>query len=103
MISIYITCKNKKEAQKIGLHLIKKRLAACCNIIPQIESFYWWRKKIVKDREAVLILHTIKKNFGKIEREIKKLHSYSIPLISGFSVPKVNREYLNWLKKEAKI
>jgi len=78
MIFIYITCKNKKEAKKIGLFLIKKRLAGCCNIFP-IESIspvrnvvkdyqrtngkiltkkdgisnevYWWEGKIVKSEE----------------------------------------------------
>ena len=41
MIFIYIVCKNKEEAKKIGLYLVKQRLAACCNIFP-IESIYHW-------------------------------------------------------------
>lgn len=99
MIFVYIICKNKREAKKIGLSLVKKRLAACCNIFP-IESIYWWRNKIVKDKEVVLIVKTLKKNFGKIEREIKKLHSYTVPCILEILINKGNKEYLNWLKKE---
>jgi len=99
MIFIYITCKNKREAKKIGLALIKKRLVACCNIFP-IESIYWWQKRIVKDREAVLILKTLKKNFKKIEREVKRLHSYEVPCIATLNLGQVHSKYFQWLKKE---
>jgi periplasmic divalent cation tolerance protein len=82
---IYITCKNKAEAKKIAIFLVKKRLAACCNIFP-IESIYWWRSKIVKDKEVVLIVKTLKKNFKKIEKEVKRLHSYTVPCILEISI-----------------
>jgi periplasmic divalent cation tolerance protein len=101
MIVIYITCKNKAEAKKIGLYLVKKRLAACCNIFP-IESIYWWRGRIVKDREVVLIVKTLKKNFKKIEKEVKKLHSYTIPCIFSLNISQVYSKYLQWLKRETK-
>jgi len=101
MILIYITCPNKEEAKKIGLFLIKKRLAACCNIFP-IESIYWWQNKIVKDKEAVLIVKTLKKNFKKIEKEVKKLHSYTVPCILEIPIIKSSQDFLNWLEKEIK-
>ena len=101
MIFIYITCKNKNEANKIGLALIKKRLAACCNIFP-IESIYRWENKIVKDKEVVLIVKTLKKNFKKIEKETKKLHSYALPCILEIPITQGNKNFLNWLKYEVK-
>jgi len=101
MILIYITCPNKEEAKKIGLFLIKKRLAACCNIFP-IESIYWWQNKIVKDKEAVLIVKTLKKNFKKIEKEVKKLHSYTTPFIAEISISRVSQDIVKWLEKEIK-
>ncbi len=99
MILIYITCKDKKEAKKIGTFLIRKRLAVCCNIFP-IESIYLWKGKIVKDKEVVLIVKTLKENFNKIEKEVKKLHSYRVPCILEIPIKRVNKEYLNWLEKE---
>jgi len=101
MILIYIVCKNKREAKKIGLSLVKKRLAACCNIFP-IESIYWWQNKIVQDREVVLITKTLKKNFKKIEKEVKILHSYRVPCILEIPIKEGSFEYLNWLEKEIK-
>ena len=101
MIFIYITCKNKREAKRIGLFLVKKRLAACCNIFP-IESIYWWRNKIVKDKEVVLIAKTLKKNFRKIEKEVKRLHSYTVPCILEIPITQGSKDFLNWLEKEIK-
>ncbi|MDP2864129.1 MAG: divalent-cation tolerance protein CutA [bacterium] len=99
MIFIYITCKNKREAKRIGLFLVKKRLAACCNIFP-IESIYWWRNKIVKDEEVVLIAKTLKKNFRKIEKEVKRLHSYTVPCILEIPITQGSKDFLNWIEKE---
>ncbi len=99
MILIYITCKNKKEAKKIGLSLIKKRLAACCNVFP-IESLCWWQGKIAQGREAVLIVKTLKNNFKKVEKEVKRLHSYTAPCVLEIETKRGNQDYLRWLGRE---
>lgn len=101
MILIYIVCANKKEALKIGKHLVEKRFGACANIFP-IDSFYRWRGKLVKDKETVIIFKTIKKNFDKVAREVKKLHSYKVPAIFSLEVSKATNDYLKWLKKETR-
>ena len=101
MIFIYITCKDKKEAEKIGLDLVKKRFAACCNIFP-IKSIYRWENKIVNDKEVVLIVKTLKKNFKKIEKEVKRLHSYKVPCILEIPIARGNKDFLSWLEKEIK-
>lgn len=101
MIFIYIVCSNLKEATRIGKAIVKKRLAACANIFP-IQSFYWWQKKIVRDKEIVLILKSPKKNFSVIEKEVKKIHSYKVPCIVAWSMEKVSQPYLAWLMRETR-
>jgi periplasmic divalent cation tolerance protein len=99
MILIYITCKDREEAEKISKHLLEKKLIACANIFP-IESFYWWKGKIEEDQEVVIIAKSLKKKFEEVKREVKKVHSYEIPCILQIKVEKVNEEYLRWIKKE---
>lgn len=119
MILIYITCPNKKEAQKIGRTLIREHLAGCVNIFP-IESIYLWpssastsvkttedkkatedkKKKITEDKEIVLIAKTLKKNFKKVEERVKKIHSYKTPCILGIPVTNVSKDYLKWVEGE---
>lgn len=98
MALVYITCKDKKEAEKISMHLLRKRLIACANIFP-IKSMYWWNKKIVNDSENVLIAKTNNKNFKKAVNEIKRIHSYQIPCILKIDA-EANKEYERWADRE---
>ena len=100
MIFIYITNPNKRAARRIALHLLKKRLIACANIFP-IDSMYWWKNKIEKTKECVLIAKTSERNFEKIKNEVKTIHPYSVPCIVKINV-KANREFEKWLKKEVR-
>ncbi len=56
----YIVCKNKAEAKKIGKVLLQERLAACVNILDNMQSMYWWKGKIEEANETVLIAKTTK-------------------------------------------
>jgi periplasmic divalent cation tolerance protein len=101
MIFIYTTCKDKKEARKIGEVLVKEKLAACVNYFP-IDSIYKWQDKLVKDKEFALLIKAIKKNFKKIKKRIKELHSYEVTCIIGCSITRRSRDYFNWVKRQTK-
>jgi periplasmic divalent cation tolerance protein len=94
----YITCRDRKEAEKISAHLLKKRLIACANIFP-IRSMYRWEGKIAKGNESAIIAKTNSKNFKKVLGEVKKLHSYSIPCVLRIDAT-ANRDYGAWAEKE---
>ena len=98
MTLAYITCRDKKEAEKISRHLLKKRLIACSNMI-SIRSMFWWKKKIENANEMLIIAKTSGKNFGKLITETKKIHSYKVPCIVKID-SKASRDFENWAKKE---
>jgi len=100
MISVYITCKDEKQAVKISEHLLKKRLIACSNMFP-IRSMYWWKENITNDKEIVMLAKAPDKNYEKIKNEVKKLHSYDIPCILKFDI-EANKEYIEWVKEVTK-
>lgn len=100
MILVYVTCKDKKEAEKIGQHLLKKRLVACAKVTEKVRSRFWWKGKIDKANEILLILVSTEDKFNSIEKEILKLHSYEIPEIISIKVDKVHKPYLDWLMGE---
>ncbi|MEM5811289.1 MAG: divalent-cation tolerance protein CutA [Candidatus Aenigmatarchaeota archaeon] len=96
---IYITCKNYKEAEKIGKTLLEERLVACINIIKEIGSQYWWGGKIEKSKESLLLLKCPKNNLKKVVERVKELHSYSLPDISAIKIEKGLKEFLDWVNK----
>ena len=100
MILIYVVCKNKEEANKIGKLFVKKKLVACANTFP-IDSFYNWDNKFVEDKEFVLLLKTVSDNYKILEKKIKEIHSYDIPAIIKINV-EANSAYENWVIENTK-
>lgn len=97
IIFSYIVCKNKAEAKKIGKVLLQEKLTACVNILDNMNSMYWWKGKLVEDKETVLIAKTTKRLFPALSRKVKSIHSYEVPCILQIPVTGGNKEYVNWL------
>ena len=100
MILVYITCKDAREAEKIAMHLLRKRLIACANIFP-VRSMYWWNFRIAKENEVVLLAKSNEKKFNRVVSESKKIHTYKIPCIMKINA-KANKEYEKWANSELK-
>lgn len=100
MIIIYITCKDDKEADIIAQHLVQKRLIACANIFP-IRSIYRWKEDIAAEKEVALLAKSARKNYEKIKKEVKKMHSYKVPCIIKINA-EANKEYEKWINEEVK-
>jgi periplasmic divalent cation tolerance protein len=99
-ISVYITCKNLHEAKSVSMHLLDKRLVACCNIFP-VESMYWWEGDINFEKEFALVSKALKKNFKKILSEVKTVHSYKNPCIVSYDISEGSPDFLKWVKAES--
>lgn len=99
MISVYTTCKDKKEAKKIADILLKDRLIACANYFP-IESKYWWRGKLNSGKEYALLMKG-KGRVKKIIKVIEEAHSYEAPVIYVGKV-KTSKKTSKWIKKEVR-
>jgi periplasmic divalent cation tolerance protein len=100
---VYITTKDKKQARLIGKALVTEKIAACVNILDEVNSLYFWEGKLCDDTEAVLIAKTMDANLGKLVKRVKKLHSYSVPCIVALSVVGGNEDFLKWVKSETAI
>ena len=96
-IIVLITAADEKEARKIACRLIRGRLAACVNIIPNVNSFFWWQGKIDNAKEVLLIAKTKLSAFKKIITLVKRLHSYQVPEIIALPIIAGEKKYLEWL------
>ena len=96
-IVVFITAGSKEEARKISRGLLEEKLAACVNILPGLESHFWWQGKIDSAKEALLVIKTKKELFNKLAKKVKSLHSYSVPEIIALPIVTGNTEYLNWI------
>ena len=99
---VYITTSGKEESKKIGKTIVEERLAGCVNIIPAIESLYWWKGEIEEDNESVLIAKTKVSNIRNIIKRVKEIHSYENPAILSIPIIEGSKEYLDYLDAEIK-
>jgi len=99
IVFVYMTTSSDQEAKMIGKQLVEKRLAACVNILPQMESFYWWEGKVDNSNECVLIAKTTKARVQSLTAVVKALHSYDCPCVVTLPIDQGNPDYMNWLKE----
>jgi periplasmic divalent cation tolerance protein len=99
---VYVTTANQEEARRIGRLLVEKRLAACANIVPIVQSIYWWQGRIYDEEEALMFVKTTKERVEEVIAEVKKLHSYEVPAIDALDISAGNPDYLKWISEEVK-
>ncbi len=100
VVFVYITTSGIDEARRIGAMVVEKRLAACVNILPPIESIYRWKGKIENAAETVLIAKTRDELFEPLREAVMAVHSYSNPCIVALDVARGSASYLEWLVEE---
>jgi periplasmic divalent cation tolerance protein len=94
---VLTTAGSADEARKIATALVERRLAACVNIVPQIESVYRWQGKIETASEWLLVIKTVSGAFEGVRATITALHSYETPECIMFPVAEGDPDYLDWI------
>jgi periplasmic divalent cation tolerance protein len=98
-VIVFITGPSVSVIRKIGLKLVKERLAACVNVIPRVDSIFYWEGKLCSEREALMVVKTTVVRFQKLMKRVKQLHPYTVPEIIALPIVKGSADYLNWIQK----
>ena len=96
-IAVFITASNKAEASRLAELLVERKLAACVQILPPMESVYRWQGKVESQAEVLLIAKTINSKFAELEREVRAVHSYETPEIVAVPLTALSEPYRQWL------
>jgi periplasmic divalent cation tolerance protein len=94
---VLVTAPDLKTARSLAKSALSARLIACANLIPKIESHYWWRGKIESGSEVLLVLKTQKSKLAALEKLILALHPYDTPEFIVLPLSAGNKKYLDWL------
>ena len=96
---VLVTAPNLKTARALAKAALQAHLIACANLVPKIESHYWWRRKIESSTEVLLILKIQKSKLTALEKLILARHPYNTPEFIVLPVSAGNQRYLDWLSK----
>jgi periplasmic divalent cation tolerance protein len=99
-IRVVLVSVPRDESRKLAHLLVENRLAACVNIVPKIDSYFWWDDAVQTEEEALLIIKSTAAKFAALRDFVEEHHPYdlpeiiALPLVDGFS------EYINWVHAE---
>lgn len=97
---VYITARDRGEAERIGKVLIEEKLAACMNILGNSRSMCFWKGQLKEGEEVVLLAKTRASLVPKFVERVKALHSYECPCIVTLPILEGNPDYLAWVEGE---
>ena len=95
---VFVTAPSLEVARELITGILERRLAACANLVPGIESHYWWEGKLESSDEALLIFKTRHALTPKLERVIREIHPYDTPEFIALPLTTGSRKYLAWLE-----
>jgi len=97
-----MTSPKRLEARRIADLLLRERAAACVGIFPRGESFFWWKGRIDRASEFLLIAKTTALALPRLVKLAKASHGYEVPEIVALPIVGGNEKYLKWMREETK-
>jgi periplasmic divalent cation tolerance protein len=94
---VLTTCGSLEEARSIAQTLVERQLAACVNIVPQIESVYRWHDEVETSTEWLLVIKTTAEAFDRLRETLIELHSYELPECIAIALEDGSAAYLDWI------
>jgi periplasmic divalent cation tolerance protein len=96
---VFVTAPELKTARVLARAALQSRLVACANVLPKIESHYWWQGKIETSAEVLILFKTTKANLKALEKLIVAKHPYDTPEFLVLPIMAGNKRYLDWVRK----
>lgn len=91
------TAPDREQARRIARTLVEESLAACVNLLEQVESIYRWEGKIEESSEVGLIIKTIRSRLPALEARLKALHPYELPELLAWEAPAGSAPFIDWV------
>jgi periplasmic divalent cation tolerance protein len=81
----------------VAAALIEGKLAACVNMIPGVESMYWWEGKVQTDSELLLMIKSRASLVETLTAQVKAVHPYDTPEVIAVPITGGSDAYIQWL------
>ena len=99
---VLVTAPKLTVARNLARGILKRRLAACSNLVPGMESHYWWEGEICRDLEILMVIKTSKAKLKALEKFVLTEHPYDTPEFVVLPIDSGSRRYLKWVVESMK-
>jgi periplasmic divalent cation tolerance protein len=95
---VFIATPSLEEARNLAKLILEAHLAACVNLVPGVESHYWWKDKIENAAEVLLMIKSSAEQFEKLRELVSLHHSYECPEVVAVAPEEMAPTYREWWK-----
>jgi periplasmic divalent cation tolerance protein len=97
---VFVTAPNVEEARQLAQGILEKHLAACVNLVSNLESHYWWQGKLETAGEVLLLIKSSSEQFEALDAFIQLHHSYDCPEVMAIDPREMASAYRKWWEGE---
>ncbi len=87
------------QARELARYLVEQRAAACVNIIPQLESVFFWENGVQTESELLLLIKTTETKMAQVKAILEERHSYDVPEIIALDGEVLHKPYMEWVRE----
>lgn len=98
-VLVLVTAPDLKTARALAKVVLEARLAACANLVPRIESHYWWQGKLERSAEVLMLMKTTRPHLKALEETILTRHPYDTAEFVVLPLEAGNAKYLAWIDR----
>jgi len=100
---VFVTASSLEEARKLAQGILQQRLAACVNLVPGVESHYWWQGKLESATEVQMVIKSSAEQFEVLAEFVRQHHSYECPEIVAVTSGEISPDYRAWWESEMSL
>ncbi|MCX8092096.1 MAG: divalent-cation tolerance protein CutA [Verrucomicrobiae bacterium] len=93
---VLVTAPDLQTARRLAQAALRAKLVACVNLVPKVESHYWWQGKLERSGEVLLLLKATRRALPELERLIRERHPYETPEFIALPLTHGSAQYLTW-------
>jgi len=94
---VFVTAPGLKVARRLATGALTAKLVACANLIPRLESHYWWQGKLESSTELLIVFKTTRIQLVALEKYIRANHPYDTPEFVVLPILRGSKRYLDWI------
>lgn len=99
-IRVVLVTVPRDEARKMAHALVENRLAACVNVVPKVDSYFWWDEAVQTEEESLLIIKSTAAKFAALKDFVEEHHPYDLPEIIALPLVDGFEGYISWVQTE---
>ncbi len=98
-VVVWTTIGRAADGRGMASILVNERLAACVNVLPEMESIYRWKGQVETDYERQLVMKTTVARVAALRARVNELHDYDVPEFIVMPIAGGSEAYLNWIRE----